>query len=360
LPISWLTRRHEVNPTKGENYSVTVAEIATFACQTTGDISSDAYDYAKRAIALKYATLYDSHNWREATRVVDGVIMNPALSGALFLPWDADEIVFLSLSYDSQNYIRLTYRERDWIERFVAPRFNLPGNTPWYYRAENLAWPELSPGNFTFTTIEPSPFNVYIAGRDANDFPISESFILQASKNPDGSVNASSITTVNSYKLVTVLSKSVTSTVLSVTAGATGLKFQVAPAMTEFVFTQMVLYPAPIFFDTSGKAQNVYLRLEAKLKPDLLNDEMSVPRISHIWDALICFTLSSLYKRMHQMAKAKSEETDAMDHVKAAINVEKNQASFRQQVVPTVYESGNYLWGGYPHRATSWNPFAGP
>jgi hypothetical protein len=292
--------------------------------------------------------------------VVDGIVMNPALNGVLFLPWDADEIVFLSLSYDSQNYIRLTYRERDWIERFVAPRFNLPGNTPWYYRAENLAWPEPNPGKFTFSTIEQSPFNVYIAGRDANDFPISESFILQGINNPDGSVSASTITTVNSYKLVTVLSKSVITTTLSVTASATGLNFQVAPALTEFVFTQIVLYPAPLFTDTSGNPQNVYLRTQVKLKPDNLNDDMSVPRISHIWDALICFTTSSLYKRMHQLAKAKSDETDAMDHVKAAINVEKNQSSFRQQVVPTIYESGNYLWGGYPHRATSWNPFAGP
>jgi hypothetical protein len=339
---------------------MTVSDIAAFACQTTGDISSDAYDYAKRAIRLKYATLYDAHNWREATRVVDGITMNPALNGVLFLPWDAEEIVFLSLSYDSQNYIRLTYRERDWIERFVAPRFNLPGNTPWYYRAENLAWPESNPGKFTFTTIEKSPFNVYIAGRDANDFPISESFILQGVNNADGSVSASSITTANSYKLVTVLSKSVITTTLSVTASATGLNFQVAPALTEFVFTQIVLYPAPLFTDTSGNPQNVYLRTQVKLKPDNLNDDTSVPRISHIWDALICFTTAALYKRMHQLAKAKSDETDAMDHVKAAINVEKNQSSFRQQVVPTIYESGNYLWGGYPHRATSWNPFAGP
>ena len=266
----------------------------------------------------------------------------------------------MSLSYDGQNYIRLTYRERDWIERFVAPRFNLPGNTPWYYRTENLAWPELNPGQFIFTTIEKSPFEVYIAGRDANDFPISESFILQGINNVDGSVSASSITTLNFYKLVTVLSKSVITTTLSVKASATGLNFQVAPALSEFVFTQIVLYPAPIFVDTSGNPQNVYLRIQVKLKPDNLNDDMSVPRISHIWDALICFTTSALYKRMHQLAKAKSEETDAMDHVKAAINVEKNQASFRQQVVPTIYESGNYLWGGYPHRATSWNPFAGP
>jgi hypothetical protein len=44
-----------------------------------------------------------------------------------------------------------------------------------------------------------------------------------------------------------------------------------------------------------------------------------------------------------------------MQHVKAAINVEKNQAEFSQQAVPVTYESGDYLTGGC--QPTSWNPF---
>ena len=82
---------------------------------------------------------------------------------------------------------------------------------------------------------------------------------------------------------------------------------------------------------------------------------MSVPRISHIWDALISFTTSSLYRRLQQIQKAQASEQEAMEHVKAAINVEKNQSEMRQQAVPVIYESNDYLdRGGW---ATSSNPF---
>jgi hypothetical protein len=339
---------------------MTLNDIASFACETTGDISSDAIDYAKKAVRLKYSTLYDAHNWREAMRTVDGIVLDPTLGGIIFLPYDAEEVIFCSLSYDGQNYVRLVYRERDWIERFYFPTFTLPGNTPWFYRAENLAWPYFNPGIFTFTSIEKSPFKVYIAGRDANDFPISESFILQGTINPDQSVNPASISTVNSYKLVTVLSKDVTETPLSIRATAPASQTLVMPqAVTELVFTQIKLYPPPKFSAADGSPLSIYVRIQVKLKPDSLNDDMSVPRISHIWDALISFTTSSLYRRLQQVSKAQAAEQEAMAHIQAAVNIEKNQSEFRQQVVPTVYELPYYIDGSY-YRATSYNPFGGP
>jgi hypothetical protein len=340
---------------------MTLKDIAEFATETTGDISSDAVDYAKKAVRLKYATLYDAHNWREAMRILDGKLLDPVLNGVVFLPYDAEEVIFCSLSYDARSYIRLTYRERDWIERFATPAFTLPGNTPWFYRAENLAWPYFSPGRFTFTSAEKSPFKVYISGRDANNYPINESFILQGTINPDQSVNPASISTVNSYKLVTALSKDVTETPLSIRADnpASAIAVQMPQALTELVFTQIVLTPPPIFFATDGSPLSIYVRIQVKLKPDSLNDDMSVPRISHIWDALISFTTSSLYRRLQQISKAQASEQEAMAHIQAAVNIEKNQSEFRQQAVPVVYESDNYL-DGYYERATSYNPFGGP
>lgn len=331
---------------------MTVSDIAEFACQTTGDISSDALAYAKNAIRLKYQTLYDAHNWREAMRV-NVQPLDSVLGGVFFLPYDAEEVISCSLSYDGASYVRLMYRERDWIERFYSPLMTLPGNTPWFYRAENLGWPYFSPGYFTFTTSEKTPFNVYIEGRDVSDYPIGESFILQGSPQPDGSIAPVSITTVNSYKVVTTLSKAVTETPLLV-----GAQFPTAPVKmpagaSEFVFSQFVMYPPPNF-----NGSTLYVRTQVKLKADPLDNDMSVPRISHIWDALICFTTGALWKRGKQLQKAKSDENDAMEHIKAAINVEKNQSEMRQQVVPAVYERGNYMDGRYEH-ATSYNPFGG-
>lgn len=336
------------------------AQIVQYAAETTGDISSDALDYAKRALRLKYDTLYVAHNWREATRVIDGYILDSTLKGVLFLPQDAEEIVFLSLSYDGQSYIRLSYRERDWIERFATPAFTLPGNTPWFFRGENLAWPYLSPGRFTFTSVNKSPFTIYIEGRDANNFPISETFSLQGVINPDNTVNPQSISTLNSYKVVTSLSKDITDSPLQISTESPGTQtVQMPPGMTELVFTQIILAPPPLFTDANGVLRNVYIRTQVKLKPDTLDNDYSVPRISSVWDALVSFVTSSLYRRLQQVAKAQATEQEAMEHVKAAINKEKNQAEFRQQVVPTTYETGDYL-DGWWWKADSGNPFGAP
>lgn len=339
---------------------MTLSDICTYTTEVTGDISSDAIDFARKAVRLKYATLYDAHNWRESMRTVEGIVLDPTLGGIIFLPYDAEEVIFCSLSYDGQNYVRLVYRERDWIERFYFPTFTLPGNIPWFYRAENLAWPYFNPGIFTFTSSEASPFKVYIAGRDANDLPINESFILQGIINPDQSVSPASISTVNSYKVVTVLSKDVTETPLSIRAATPASQTLVMPpAVTELVFTQIKLYPPPKFIAADGSPLSISVRIQVKLKPDSLDNDMSVPRISHIWDAMISFTTSALYRRLQQISKAQASEQEAMQHVQAAVSVEKNQSEFRQQAVPTVYELPYYIDGWY-HRATSYNPFGGP
>jgi len=314
-------------------------------------------DFAKRAIRLKYSTLYDAHAWRESMRTLEALPVDPALKGAIFLPYDAEEVIFLSLSNDGVSYARLIYRERDWIERLTGSLFILPGNLPWFYRAENLAWPYLNPGKFTFTTSDTSPFNVYIEGKDLSGYPVSESFILNAVPDPSHPPNVipGSVATSNSYSIVTSLSKSAGT--LSVQADAPASPVVMRPSSQGFVFSQFVLYPEPLFTDQNNNPIPYFVRIQVKLKADTLDNDMSVPRISHIWDALIEFTLSSLYKKARQISKAQASEQSAMQHVQAAVNVEKNQSEMHQQVTPTVYEQGDYLSQGVD--ATSSNPFGG-
>lgn len=325
---------------------MTIAQIAQYAAETTGDISSDALAYAKRAIRLKYDTLYIAHAWREAMRVIDRTL-DPTLNGVLFLPYDAQEVVFLSLSYDGRSYVRLNYRERDWIERFAGTSFSTPGSTPWFYRGENLAWPRTGCGRLTFTTANKSQFSVRVEGRDANGFPQGESFSLQGIINPDNTVTPISISTSVSYKYVTSLSKDVTDVPLQIIDEVNPSPIQMPAGMTELVFTQIVLCPAPLFTDSNGNPWPVSVRVQVKLKPDSLDNDYSVPRISSIWDALVAFTTGAMYRRLQQVGKAQASEQEAMQHIQAAVNQEKNQAEFHQQVVPIQYESGNYLDGGF-------------
>jgi hypothetical protein len=298
-------------------------------------------EYAKRAIRIKYQVLYDAHAWRESMRYLEAQPVDPALGGSIFLPFDAEEVIYLSLSRDARSYQRLEYRERNWIERVVPGQYSLPGTIPWYYRAENLAWPFLNPGRFTFTTSDLSPFNVYIEGKDLSGNPVNEEFIINAAEQADGTIVPMSISTINSYSVVFSLSK--TEGVVKVQADFPVNPVVLSQGNSELVFSQFVLYPAPIFIDQNNNPISYWFRTQVKQKADTLDNDQSVPRISHIWDALIEFTLSSLYTRARQLAKGDAREQKAIAHVQAAVQLEKNQSEFHQQVIPVIYDTGNYI-----------------
>lgn len=324
---------------------MTVADIVDFTTHTVGDTSSEMQDFARKAIRLKYATLYDSHAWRESKRHVN-LVLDPNLNGTFFIPLDAEEIVFCGLSRDNLNFQRLTYRERDWLERvsggnYVAP----PYGTPIFYRSENLGWPYLSPGKITIQTSELTSFAVHIEGLNSNGYGIQDDFLLSATKDPSGVIIPASVQTTNSYERVTMFSKG--QGLLGIFAeNPFGSNLVQAPyQVTELIFSHFRIYPNPIQSDpVTLVPYPCYIKAEVKLKPDVLNNDMSVPRISHVWDALVEFTLSALYTKLRQLTKADAREQKAIQHVQAAVNVEKNQSEFRQQVVPAFYQPGDYLY----------------
>lgn len=319
-----------------------VQEIAQFCCETVGDISSEMLDFAKRAIRLKYSTLYDAHAWRESFRTYS-IALDANLNGSFFLPYDAEEIIFLKLSRDGINFSRLQTRERDWIERFGASQYSLPGSIPLYYRAENLAWPYLNPGIFTFTTSSLSPFSLYIEGKDTSGNSVNETFSMSASQSPGGPIVPASVATRNAYQIVTSLSKS--GGILTVQDAAGSTPLVMSEANSGLLFSQFVLFPPLIWVDQFGAHIPYSVQTQVKLKADLLDNDMSVPRISHVIDALVEFTLSSLYTKARHLTKADSREQKAIAHVQAAVNIERNQAESFKQAIPTIYERGNYLEG---------------
>ena len=336
---------------------MTINDISSFCTQTVGDISPDAVEFAKTAIRLKYKTLYDAHAWRESMRVFN-ITLDPTLNGVFFLPYDAEELIFCKMARDGINYTRLNYRDRDWIERIWATTlYSLPGNFPFFYRSENLGWPYINPGQLTFTTYDLTPFTVFIEGKDGNGNPLAESFIMNGTLQADGvTVTPGVITTKGVYAFVMSLSKDGGN--LSVNDSATGKAIGMSEAASQLIFSQFVLYPPLIWTDPDGTPIPYSIQCQAKLKPDTLDNDMSVPRISHTWDALIEFTLSSLYTRARQLTKADAREQKAIQHVQAAVNVEKNQSASFQQAIPTVYESGDYLGlYGQGTYATSSYPF---
>ena len=257
--------------------SSTINDIAKFTTQTVGDVSPDAVEFAKTAIRLKYKTLYDAHAWRESMRTVN-ILLDPTLLGIFFLPDDAEEMISLGFANDGVNFCRLLYRDRNWLGRTMGTRYTLQGNLPFYSRLENLAWPYIAPGQITFTTYDLSPFTVFIEGRDGNNSPLSEAFIMNGVLQADGiTVTPGVITTKGSFQYVTSLSKD--SGNLSVN-DSLGHSATLSPVGTQLVFSQFALYPPPNWLDSNGNPIPYSVNAQVKLKPDTLDNDMSVPRIS--------------------------------------------------------------------------------
>jgi hypothetical protein len=97
----------------------------------------------------------------------------------------------------------------------------------------------------------------------------------------------------------------------------------------------------------------------AKLRADTLEDDLSVPRVSRLWNILISYTNAALLKRQRQFGKAQAETQEALQLVSSAVNEEKNQAAFRQQVVPVSYDGNFFPWGSaaYPTTTYPWGGY---
>jgi hypothetical protein len=313
---------------------VTTGEIIEFVCATAGDIDDDSKDFARSAIRLRYQLLYGAHLWQES---IESSTVAVADTDTFFLPGDCELIVFVTIGGK-----RLAYREADWIQQNAA---SASAQSPsYFYRAPNLALPTLVAGALTFTVKDTTPINIYVSGTDTAGKLLSEK-LLASTTSP--STPATPVTT-NSYTQVTTLSKDPSSYPVGVQA-ADGSSAEMAPSARDSVFTRGTLWPA-----VSGNAD---LAVGAKLRADLLEDDMSVPRISRLWNPLIGFTLAALYKRQRQLSKAQAETQDAMQMVQAAISEEKNQAAFRQQVVPVAYDGNVFPWDVVT--SSSSNPWGG-
>jgi hypothetical protein len=308
-----------------------------------GDIDQETQDFARKAIRLRYQLLYGAHSWQESIRAYS-ISLNA--TDTFFLPIDAELIVWVTPSIGGLRYPPLVYREADWIEHHAgrSPYAGASGAVPLYfYRAPNLALPTTSPGVLNFTVKDTAAISLYIAGSDASGNPLAE----KLSVNTTDPSNPARPVSTNSYSLVRTLSKTLSTYPVTVTA-QDGTIAVMEPGASDLVFTCGVIWPLP-----SG---SVDLSVGAKLRADILSDDMSVPRISRLWNALIAFTTASLYKRQRQLAKAQSENADAMQMVQAAVGEEKNQAAFSQQTVPVIYD-GNFLPSDTVAAPTSSWPF---
>ena len=325
---------------------MTIAEIADLTTKTVGDIDQDTVAFAKQAIRMRYQLLYAAHNWQEA---IQGFQINLTDTDSFWLPVDSELIMWVVPFINGIKYSRLAYRERDWIEQNAAigPYFTNYGPIPCYfYRAPNTALPTTDAGAVTFSVLDTSPVEIYLAGKDATGNQVSERFLVSTSMPGTASQPVSQ----NIYTLVTTISKGLSVHPVDVTA-ADGTSARMSPTQSDLVFTQGTLWPPLVGSGT--------FYVGAKLRADLLDDDLSVPRVSRLWNILISYTTAALLKRQRQFGKAQTETQEALQLIQSAVNEEKNQASYRQQVVPQQYDGNFFPWGSaqYPTTTYPWGGY---
>jgi hypothetical protein len=325
---------------------MTLSDLADYCTKTVGDIDQDTVAFAKQAARLRYSLWYGAHSWQEA--IAD---FNLTLSDTdtFWLPVDSELIIWVVPFINGMKYSRLRYRERDWIEQNAAigPYFTNYGPIPCYfYRAPNVALPSTNPGALSFSVLDTSPISIYVAGKDASGKAISER--ISASTATPGIPSQPS--SANTYAVVSTIGKGASVYPVTVT-GADGTTAQMSPTQTGLVYTQGRFWPPLTGTGT--------FYVGAKLRADLLDDDLSVPRISRLWNALISATTAALLERQRQYGKAQAKTQEAQQVMQAAVNEEKNQAAFRQQVVPQVYDGNFFPWGSaqYPSTTYPWGGY---
>jgi hypothetical protein len=325
---------------------MTLAEIADFATQTVGDIDQDTVAFAKIAIRLRYQLWYAAHNWQEAIQSFDLALAD---TDRFWLPIDAELILWVVPFISGIKYSKLAYRERDWIETHAAigPYFTNYGPIPCYfYRSPNVALPSANPGSLSFSVLDTSPVQIYVVGKDATGNRLSETMLASTSIPGTPSRPASQ----NSYASILTISKTASVYPVGVTA-SDGTSAQMTATQTELVFTEGRLWPPLVGTGT--------FNVGAKLRCQPLDSDLSVPRVSRLWNALISATTAALLERQRQFAKAQVKTQEAQAIMQAAVNEEKNQAAFRQQVVPQVYDGNYFPWGSaqYPTSTYPWGGY---
>ena len=325
---------------------MTISDLSNYATQTVGDIDADSVAYAKQAARLRYQILYGAHLWQES---IQDYSFTLADTDTFWLPLDAELIVWVVPFINNVKYSKLAYRERDWIETHAAigPYFTNYGPIPCYfYRAPNVALPSANPGAIILSVLDTTPVTIYLAGTDSSGNQVSESLLASTSLPGTPAMPVSK----NTYSKLLTLSKSVSTNPVTVTA-ADGTTAQMSPGQTELVFTQGVMWP-PL----QGSAT---FYIGAKLRADRLENDMSVPRVSRLWNILLSYTVAELLKRQRQWGKAQAMSQEALQLIEAAVKEEKNQASFRQQVVPQVYDGNFFPWGSaqYPTTTYPWGGY---
>ena len=131
---------------------------------------------------------------------------------------------------------------------------------------------------------------MYIAGRDANDYPVSESFILQGIVNPDNTVTAATITTTNFTQH--------RASKIAFMQSQLRARSQLPPPRRSLFYADRAL-SACFLWCRWFSAE--CLRTRRVGLNDLCNNEIACGSV--VWDALMNFATAALWKRLQQLRK---------------------------------------------------------
>jgi len=308
---------------------MTLTDLATLACQKLGKSDPNTLALAKKFAQQRYLMIYDSALW------LDSQILLPFTIAAgldrFILPHYVDRIVAVR----TNGNLNIPETELGTLFQSDPTMFERIGSPVLYSELPPIAvatLPVAGPLTLVSNSISDTAINVRIQG-DLNSVQQRETITL---------AGTAPVTSVYSYDTPYILSKAASVGTVSISDSSTNNIQTLFPDETERRHAYIRLHAAP---DPSTGTTAVLVL--AKRKPKPLLDDLDVPTIRNIENALLSYTLADMLELLRQYSKAQLKAQEAGAFLSEARDLETNQGQNTVRVIPV--DSGEWSrddWSG--------------
>lgn len=309
-----------------------------YICAQLGKTDSETARQCELFLRARWREIWDAANWRDATCVFvkslepkRNVENDQTTGGHIVLPAEIGEVVSVRLGNRTSG-VQLQGSQQCAIMQMNPDAFTAVGSTTGFSVLNSLATYEIAPHEKLefFSSDASDTGSILIQGDyfDATLAPGNINYIPERRHETVVLTGTTSVSTVNDYDYVYSISKAASTGTISGKSGTSDtLMVQLYPEELSRSFLHIMVHynesDAAKFLYILGKRQFVDLR-----------DDLSVPLIRGIDNALMALTTADMWQRMRQFSKKNDKLAEGMGLLQQAMATEQEQSGIVPMIVP--------------------------
>jgi hypothetical protein len=307
---------------------MTLNDLATLACQKLGKSDPNTLALAKKFAQQRYLMIYDSALWLDSQMLLSFSIANDRF----ILPHYVDRIVAVrtngNLNIPEAGLGTLFQADPTMFERVGSPVL--------YSDLPPVAVAALPAAPGTLTLVSNSASDTAVAVRvhgDLNGVQQRETVTL---------AGTAPVNTISSYDTPYILSKGASIGTVTITDSTANVIQTLLPDENERRHAYIRIHAAPD--PVTGPTAILVL---AKRKPKPLLNDLDVPTIRNVENALLAYTMADMLELLRQYAKAQLKAQEAGSFLAEARDLERNQGQNTIRIIPV--DAGEWTrddWSG--------------